>query len=98
MQVERERKGSGELRGAERRRRGWRERVVEWRRRSGEEERVAEERSGGASGRKVEGAERLEDRRWGGNFEREGVGAGQGSEEAEEGKEEGWEPREEGEN
>ena len=57
--VERERKGSGEFRGAERRRPGWRERVVEWRRRSGEvEERVAEERKGGAGGRKVEGAEK----------------------------------------
>ena len=66
MQVERERKKSEELRGAERRRRGWRERVVEWRRRSGEVEgRVAEERSGGAGGGKLEGAERLE-RRWGG--------------------------------
>ena len=40
--------------------------MVEWRRRIGEVEgRVAEERSGGAGGRKVEGAERLE-RRWGG--------------------------------
>ena len=41
--------------------------MVEWRRRSGEvEERVVEERSGGAGGKKVEGAERCEERRWGG--------------------------------
>ena len=34
------------------------------------EERVAEERRGGAGGRKVKGAERFEERRWGG---KEGV-------------------------
>ena len=39
--------------------------MVQWRRRSGEvEERVAVVRSGGAGGRKVEGAERFVERRW----------------------------------